>query len=43
MKLVGSADGGWPNQNDIAVTVQKGNGFGAAAQGGIDHLIVNGT
>ncbi|MDN4610065.1 ABC transporter substrate-binding protein [Arthrobacter burdickii] len=41
--LVGLVDGGWPKKANIAVATQKGNGFAAAAQAGLNHLIDNGT
>lgn len=42
-KLVGLVDGGWPAKADIAVATKKGNGFAAAAQAGLNHLIEEGT
>ncbi|MFJ6003618.1 ABC transporter substrate-binding protein [Arthrobacter sp. NPDC092385] len=42
-KLVGLVDGGWPKKANIAVATKKGNGFAAAAQSGLNHLIDNGT
>jgi polar amino acid transport system substrate-binding protein len=42
-KLVGLVDGGWPKKASIAVATEKGNGFAAAAQAGLNHLIDNGT
>ena len=42
-KLVGQVNGGWPLQAQLAVTTVRGNGFAAAAQAGINHLIDNGT
>jgi polar amino acid transport system substrate-binding protein len=40
--LVGLVDGGWPLKASIAAT-KKGNGFAAAAQAGLNHLIEDGT
>ncbi|MFC9334406.1 ABC transporter substrate-binding protein [Arthrobacter sp. NPDC057009] len=42
-KLVGLVDGGWPLKASIAATTRKGNGFAAAAQAGLNHLIEDGT
>ncbi len=42
-KLVGLVDGGWPLKASIAVTTKKGNGFAAAAQAGLNHLIQDGS
>ena len=42
-KLVGLVDGGWPLKASIAATTKKGNGFAAAAQAGLNHLIEDGT
>ncbi|MCU1548285.1 MAG: transporter substrate-binding protein [Arthrobacter sp.] len=42
-KLVGLVDGGWPLKASIAATTKKGNGFAAAAQAGLDHLIQDGS
>ena len=42
-KLVGQVNGGWPLQAQLAVTTVRGNGFAAAAQAGLNHLIDNGT
>ena len=41
-KLVGQVNGGWPLQAQLAVTTARGNGFAAAAQAGLNHLIGNG-
>jgi polar amino acid transport system substrate-binding protein len=42
-KVVGLVDGGWPLKASIAATTKKGNGFAAAAQAGLNHLIEDGT
>lgn len=42
-KLVGLVDGGWPLKASIAATTKKGNGFAAAAQAGLNHLIEDGS
>ena len=42
-KLVGLVDGGWPLKASIAVTTKKDNGFAAAAQAGLNHLIQDGS
>ncbi|MGN7252916.1 ABC transporter substrate-binding protein [Arthrobacter sp. SAFR-014] len=42
-KLVGLVDGGWPLKASIAATTKKGNGFAAAAEAGLNHLIEDGT
>jgi polar amino acid transport system substrate-binding protein len=42
-KLVGLVDGGWPLKASIAATTKKGNGFAAAAQAGLNHLIADGS
>jgi polar amino acid transport system substrate-binding protein len=42
-KLVGLVDGGWPLKASIAATTKKGNGFAAAAQAGLNHLIDDGS
>ena len=42
-KLVGLVDGGWPLKASIAVTTKKDNGFAAAAQAGLNHLIEDGS
>lgn len=42
-KLVGLVDGGWPLKASIAATTKKGNGFAAAAQTGLNHLIEDGS
>lgn len=42
-KPVGLVDGGWPLKASIAATTKKGNGFAAAAQVGLNHLIENGS
>lgn len=41
-KQVGTLNGGWPLQADIAFTTKKGNGLAAAAQAAINHLIKDG-
>lgn len=41
-KLVGQVNGGWPLQAQLAVTTARGNGFAAAAQAGLNHLMANG-
>ena len=42
-KLVGLVAGGWPLKANIAVTTKKDNGFAAAAQAGLNHLIQDGS
>ncbi|MFP3580671.1 ABC transporter substrate-binding protein [Arthrobacter sp. SIMBA_036] len=41
-KQVGTLNGGWPLQADIAFTTKKGNGLAAVAQAAINHLIKDG-
>ena len=40
---MGLVDGGWPLKASIAATTKKDNGFAAAAQAGLNHLIQDGS
>jgi polar amino acid transport system substrate-binding protein len=41
--IAGTTSGGWPATADIAVTTVKGNGYAAAFQAAVDHVIADGT
>ncbi|MCW2583335.1 MAG: Amino acid-binding transporter [Klenkia sp.] len=41
--IAGTTNGGWPATADIAVTTVKGNGYAAAFQAAVDHVIEDGT
>ncbi|KQS58467.1 ABC transporter substrate-binding protein [Geodermatophilus sp. Leaf369] len=41
--IAGTTSGGWPATADIAVTTVKGNGYAAAFQAAVDHVIEDGT